>query len=406
MSPAARVGSTLESFRLPEFRLLFVNGMLAAVSMNVTMLVHSWLVLSLAGDSPLWAGVSVALNGAGQVGFSLVAGVIVDRYERRRVLMAEQLVSGATAATLSATTFFGGASLPLALGFSVLMGATATLQRTASNAVLYDVAGHERLLNATSLRRLAVIPGMVGGSLLVGWLIATVGIWAGYAFIAGALLTAPWVLLGLAPRPPASQHRESVLQQVWEGLRYGATHAQVRTLLLIAVVMESCGFSYMTMMPVMAKTVLDVGAVGAGMLTAASGIGSGIAVFAVAGLGNFDRKPNLILAAAAGSGIGLIGFSLSPTLPVAMAFAFLTTGCLMAYDITLGALLQLVSPPELRGRMVSLHSLAIAFMSLGGFVTGAIGSLIGVPAMMTIGGTAILANLGAQRSRLLRIREA
>lgn len=401
----SRVGTALEAFRLPAFRLLFVNGVFQSVTIGVTGLVHSWLVLALSDDSALWVGVSVAINGIGQVAFSVLGGVMVDRLDRRKVMVGEQICSAGVAGVLAITSYAGVATLPLALGLSFVMGVNQTVARTVSNAILFDVAGHARLLNVLSLRRLAILPGMVGGSLLAGWLLANVGTWAGYALIGGVLSLAPWVLLWLPAREPNPPERATVLRQAWEGMRFGARDWQIRTLLLIAVGMEAFGFSYSTMIPVMAKNVLEVGAVGAGLLSAASGAGSAISVLAVAVLGNFRHKPILILSAAAAAGVFLLGFSLSRSLPVAMLFATLTTGCLMAYDITIGALLQLVAPSAMRGRIVSLHSLAIAFMSLGGFATGAIGSLVGVNAMMTFGGVAILANLLVRRGPLLRIEE-
>jgi hypothetical protein len=88
-----------------------------------------------------------------------------------------------------------------------------------------------------------------------------------------------------------------------------------------------------------------------------------------------------------------------------MLFALLTTGFLNAYDITIGSLLQLVSPSQMRGRIISLHNLVLAFTSLGGFAAGAIGSLIGVPVMLALGSAAIVGNLLLHRPRLLRIRE-
>jgi MFS family permease len=403
----SRLGIGLASFSLPAFRLLFLNGLLSAAAMNVSALVHSWLVLSLSGDSALWVGVSVALHGVGQVFFSIAGGVLVDRFNRRNVLMASQLVGSVVAGLLAIAAYSGAVWLPMALGASFVFGAAVAVDRTATTALLGDVAGRERLLNALALRRVAIVPMMVLGSLLVGGLIKFAGIWSGYVFMAVALTAAPLVLLGLSKARPmaTSGAAAGFLAQAKEGFRFAAKDSQVRMLLLIAVVMEAFGFSYTTMVPVMAKNVLKVDAFGLGVLQAATGIGVGVSVLAVAFLGNFRNKPLLIFVTALGGGLSLIAFSLSTVMPAAMLFAMLTSGCLMAYDITIGALLQLVSPVHMRGRVVSLHSLAIAFMSLGGFATGAIGAAIGVPVMMTIGGSTIVGNILWRRRRLLRIRE-
>ena len=404
---ASRLGTGLAAFSLPAFRLLFANGLLSSAGMNVTAAVHSWLILSLSNNSALWVGVSVALNGIGQLVFSVVGGVLVDRFNRRDVLMVAELVGAATAVLLAVVVSTGAIWLPLALGLSFVFGAAIAVDRTASTVLIGDVAGSERLLNAMALRRVAIVPMMVAGALVVGVLIKFAGIWAGYVFIAGALGGAPLFLFWFPTPTPAISERTTTgfLTLAKKGIRFAARDSQVRTLLLLAVVMEAFGFSYMTMLPVMAKNVLQVDAFGLGMLQAAAGIGSGLAVLTVAFLGNVRHKPRLIFFMALVAGLFLIAFSRSTTLLLSMALAMLTSGSLMAYDLALATMLQLVSPRHMRGRVISLYSLAIAFMSLGGFATGAIGSVVGVPLMMTIGGSTIVGKLLWRRPKLLRIRE-
>jgi hypothetical protein len=250
-----------------------------------------------------------------------------------------------------------------------------------------------------------MVPMLISGSLVMGFLLAAVGTWAAYALVSVLLFLAPWVLLRLPPMRRVSGPSTSFLRLAGEGIRYGAKDWQIRTLLLVSVGMEAFGFSYQTMVPVMAKDVLNVGAFGLGLISAASGVGAGLAILSVAALGNVANKPRLIFWCALGAGCSLLAFSLSRHLALSMMCALLTTGLLMAYDLALSSLLQIVSPPKMRGRVVSLYSLAIGFMAFGGFALGALGSLIGVPVMLGINSAAILGNLLLHRRRLLRIRE-
>ena len=144
---------------------------------------------------------------------------------------------------------------------------------------------------------------------------------------------------------------------------------------------------------------------GLGFLSAATGVGSFIALVGVASLGDYRRKSLLISVNAGGAGLALLGFALAPSLAMAIPFAMFTMGFLMAYDINLATLLQLVAPAGMRGRILSLYSLAIGFMSLGGFVTGAVGSVIGVPTMLAVGGAVIVVNTVVRRTAVLRVRE-
>ena len=83
----------------------------------------------------------------------------------------------------------------------------------------------------------------------------------------------------------------------------------------------------------------------------------------------------------------------------------LTMGFLGAYDLTLGALIQLISPSKIRGRAISFHTLAISFVWLGGFVMGAAGSIVGVPTMIAAGGTGVVINALLRRPAIMRIKE-
>jgi MFS family permease len=396
----------LGALEIPGFRLIFVNGLFSSVGMQSVVLVQGWLVLSLSDDSPFWVGVSVALNGIGRMIFSIVGGVLGDQLDRRKVVVAAEFASAAICAVIAATSYLGIATLPLVLATSFVIAGTLAMDMTVTAALIFDVAGRERILNAVSLRRMTAAPMMIGGSLLVGWLIASAGIWAAYAFVSAALVIAPWVLLRLPPPKRASAGgREPFARSAAEGIKFAANHWQIRTLLLVALGMETFGFSYLTMIPVMAKNVLDVDAIGLGQIAAASGVGAGLAVLGIASLGDFRNKPLLVFSTALGAGVSLFAFALSRSLPLSMLCALLTTGFLTAYDITIGSLLQLVSPTHMRGRIISLHNLVIAFASFGGFAAGAIGSLIGVPVMLALGSAAIVSNLLFHRPRLLMIEE-
>lgn len=394
------------TFRIPAFRLLFASGMVSSVSLNVRMLVHGWLVLSLSGDSPFWVGISAAFMGFSQLALAIVGGVVADRVPRRTVLIAEQAVGMVLSLLLAIGIFFHAVTLPLALAASIVIGGLRAFNWTATNAILYDIAGPQRLLNATALWRIAVAPTQIFGSLLAGALIGWAGMWSAYAFIAAAGLVTPLLLLPLRADAQVTRSNGTVLAQALEGLRFVAKDRSLRTIITFSLVMETFGFSFMTMIPVVVKNVLGAGPLALGLLSAAIGTGSLIGLLVVAALGNFHHKSLLVFVNAAGAGLALLLFSFSRSLPLSMALAMATMAFLMAYDLNLVTLLQLLAPPQMRGRVVSMHSLTISFTSIGGFITGGLGSLIGVPAMLAIGGGLIVGNAALRRSHILRVREA
>ena len=96
---------------MPGFRLFFANTVFSSVDMNVRIAVHGWLVLELSGDSPFWVGIFAFVLGAGQLLFSSIAGAIVDRFQRRNVLVVEGISSTVLAAGLALATYYDVAEL-------------------------------------------------------------------------------------------------------------------------------------------------------------------------------------------------------------------------------------------------------------------------------------------------------
>jgi MFS family permease len=197
----------------------------------------------------------------------------------------------------------------------------------------------------------------------------------------------------------------SLFRQTLEGAQLAVRDPSLRTLFSVSVVMETLGFSFLVMIPVMAKNVLETGGTGLGFLQAGVGVGMLGATLLMAAYGDSVPKAKIIVVCATGAGIVLVGFALSRSLLLSVALAAAVMAFLNAYDLALGAMMQLVSPPHLRGRAVSLHSLAISFTALGGFVIGTVGAIVGVPLVMAVSGGGIIANAALRRRAVLGLQE-
>jgi MFS family permease len=393
------------SFGAPGFRLYFTGSTLSAVDMNVRIAVHGWLVLELSNDSEFWVGIFALTLGMGQVLFSLFAGAIADRFQRRTVLLAEGTISATVAIAIAVATYFEFTTLWMAIAIAFPMGALRALRFTASNRFVYDLVGTRQLVNGVAMWRLSTTPMMIFGALITGALIDWQGVWAAYG-VMGASIAASLPFIALIKVKGEVERTDiSLFGQTVEGVRFAVHSPPLRVLFTISLVMESLGFAFLIMIPIMAKTVLDVGGTGMGFLQAGVGTGMLVASLLMAARGDVEHKARVIFWAALGAGVALSAFAVSRSLPLSVFLAAATMAFLNAYDMTLGALMQLVSPPHLRGRAVSLHSLAISFTALGGFVMGAVGGIIGVPVVLAAGGTGIVANSLWRRAALMRIRE-
>ena len=373
--------------------------------MNVRIAVHGWLVLELSDDSEFWVGIFALALGMGQVLFSLFAGAIADRFQRRTVLLAESSISATMAIAIAVATYFGFTTLWMAIAIAFPMGAQRAVRFTASNRFVYDLVGARQLVNGVAMWRLSATPMMIIGALLTGALIDWQGVWAAYGLMGASIAASiPFIAL-VKVRGEVERTGISLFGQTIEGVRFAVHSPPLRVLFTISLVMESLGFAFLIMIPVMAKTVLETGGTGMGFLQAGVGTGMLVASLLMAARGDVEHKARVIFWAALGAGVALAGFAASRSLPLSVFLAAAAMAFLNAYDMTLGALMQLVSPPHLRGRAVSLHSLAISFTALGGFVMGAMGGIIGVPVVLAAGGAGIVANSLWRRAALMRIRE-
>jgi MFS family permease len=373
--------------------------------MNVRIAVHGWLILELSDDSPFWVGIFALVLGTGQLLFSSIAGAIVDRFQRRNVLLVEGVISTAVAAVMAAAAYFDAIELWWAIAISFLTGCQRAVRFTAANRMVYDIVGPHRLVNGVSLWRVSASPMMIFGSLFVGIVIDWVGIWGAFAFMAASLGIALPFLLMINVHGSVDSSRTSLVKQTLDGAALAVRNPSLRTLFSVSIVMETLGFSFLVMVPVMAKTVLETGGTGLGVLQAGVGAGMLGATLLMAARGDRIPKGRIIVVCAAGAGVSLVAFALSRSLPLSVVLAGSVMGFLNAYDLALGAMMQLVTAPHLRGRVVSLHSLAISFTALGGFVIGVVGGIVGVPVVMAAAGGGIIVNTALRRGAVLRLRE-
>ena len=390
---------------MPGFKLFYASSTFAAVDMTVRMAVHGWLVLELSNDSEFWIGIYALLLGAGQFLFSSLAGTLADRFQRRNLLMTEGIISTSIAILMSVTIYIGVMELWMALAVAFIVGGLRATRFTIVNRFIYDIVGPERLVNGVSLWRISNTPMMIGGAMLAGALIEWSGLWAAYALIAISLaISLPFLSL-MNIKGSIDSSSGHLLRQTIQGLKYTSTNPSLRILFTFSIVMETLGFAFLIMVPVMAKNVLEVDALGMGFLQAGIGTGMFVSTLFMATKGDSLHKPRVVFLNAFCGGIALIAFALSRSLPLSIFLAGAVMAFLYAYDVTLGVLLQLVAPPNLRGRAVSLHSLAISFTALGGFIMGGIGSIVGVPAMITAGGIGIVINAIFRRRAILTVQE-
>ena len=352
---------------------------------------EGWLILTLT-NSPFYVGLTSALSSLGVLLFSLYAGVIADRTDKRRFIVFMQVAFMLEAFAVAILVWTGVIQVWHVLTLATLLGIASAFDIPMRQSFVYDMVGKDDLMNAIALNSSLFNGARVIGPAIAGLLIGAVGIAACY-FLNGLSYIA--VIVGLLmmtlPRP---QRLESTVS-VWAGFRevlvYLRNDARLRVLMILTAILSIFGFPYLTMMPVFARDVLHRGAGGYGALTSSVGIGAVLGALGVALRSSRIRaRGRLMLMGGTAFGILLILFAGSRSLALSMVLLGLA-GCAMIVNNSItNTLLQMAAPDHLRGRIMGFYSFVFVGMApFGAFLFGIVAEHTGVSTTIAAGGAIV-----------------
>ena len=357
---------------------------------------QGWLVLDLTNSAAL-LGFTSAAAAAPTLFLSLFAGVLADRVDRRRLLIATQLTAAGLAATLGFLTVTATVEFWHVVVIATLAGSAGALGLPAFQAVVSTLVDRSVIGNAVALNSAQFNLGRIIGPTLAGAAIAFGGL--ALAFWANAIGLLVVALL-LARLPIASpQALVRVEASLWSNLIDGVQHMRrdpvVRVLVVLAAVPALFILNYLVLMPVYARDVLQVGAPGLGLLTAAIGAGALAGALGVAVLRPSGGSGRLLLVGLAAVSIALIVFAVSRWLPLSLAALAVLGAAQVAYYTTTNTLIQVLVPARLRGRVMSLYILtSLGVIPFGNLFAGLVAQRFGPTLALAGGGFLTLVCVG------------
>ena len=358
---------------------------------------QSWLVYEIS-KSAFMLGVDAFLGQIPIFLFSLLGGVVADRFDRRRVLLISQLVQMACAFTLATLLFThfirpGGNVYPI-LCLSFIVGTAQAFGGPAYQALIPSLVKPEDMPNAIALNSIQFNLARVIGPVLGGLTMSAFGAqWCftlnGLSYL-GPILSLLLVKPGFVP----IQGKESVLESIRQGLRFIHKQPAMVPLICLAFLMTFLGIPTMTYLPVMAKEVFAGDAKTFTYLLSTSGAGAVAGALLVAAFGQKKKKGMLALVMLMALGAFTIAFSQTRILWVSLVLLFLAGMALIAVFAFVTSLVQLIAKDEMRGRVMSVYNVAFrGGMPFGALISGYFVPLLGVPAVLAING-GLLACLG------------
>lgn len=367
---------------------------------------QAWLVYRLTGSAVLLGTVGFA----SQVPVFLlspIGGVVADRRDRRRVLLATQSASMVLALGLALLTLSGRIEVWQLLALAAMLGVANGFDIPARQSFVVELVGRQDLVNAIALNSSMFNGARIVGPAIAGIVVAAVG--EGYCFLANAVsylaVLASLLAIRLPPRARLAPARSSPAAQILEGWRFVAGTSPIRALLLLLGLVSLTGMPYAVLMPVIAEDVLHAGASGLGLLMGASGTGALIGALVLARRTSLRGLGSWVAWAALAFGAALVAFSLSRQFWLSVVLLLPVGFSMLLQMSSSNTLIQSMVPDELRGRVMSAYSMMFMGMSpLGALLAGTLAEAVGAPATIAIGGGVCIAGSLVFRARLPAIR--
>jgi MFS family permease len=386
----SRLATMFRSLRHRDFALFWTGNFLSNIGTWMQNLALGWLVLEIT-NSPFLLGLTGFLGSAPFLFFSLPGGAIADRLNRRKLMLATQTIMMVMALILAILTSVRVITIAEIFAISFVTGLASALNAPAYQAVVLDLVQREDVTNAVALNSAqfnmsrAIGPTLAG--LALGWLGA-----AGCFYLNSVSFLALIIaLLAITLPRHLAEKGPSVWAAMVDGLRYVGQQRTIIVLLSVPSFLSLLGLPFVILMPVFARDLLKVGASGLGYLMAGAGLGAVTSALTLAAQGSIQRRGRYIVGSAALFALALI--LLAQAKSFAGAFVLLVVlGATMVGTLSLtNSTLQLTSPPELRGRIMSMYNLAVLGLApLGSLQAGAVAEALGVRFALALGGTICL----------------
>ena len=408
-APAPRRASLAamgRALRHPNYRLFFFGQGISLVGTWITRVATSWLVYRLTGSALLLGTVSFA----GQIPtfvLAPLAGVLVDRWDRHRVLVVTQVLAMLQSAALAVLALTGLITVPLVLALSIVQGVINAFDVPARQAFVTEmVTAREDLPNAIALNSSLVNGARLVGPAVAGVLVAAVGEGWCFAVDAASYVAVVGSLLAMRVTPRVRTRPQAhVVTELVEGFRYVRSFAPIRAILLLLALVSLTGMPYTVLMPLFASEVLHGGPHTLGLLMGAAGLGALVGALWLASRASVLGLGRVLVFAGAAFGAGLIGFALSRSMWLSVPLMIVTGGGMMMQMATSNTLVQTLVDEDKRGRVMSFYAMAFFGMTpFGALAAGALADRFGAPTTVLLGGVVTLVAVAAFARKLPELR--
>jgi MFS family permease len=380
-----------KAFHYRDFRLMWIGACTSAIGTWMQMLAQGWLIWKLS-HNPFLLALDPILQAIPIFLFSLVGGVLADRFERRHMLIFSQCVQMSCALLLTFLVGFHVVKVWHFLSCSFVVGFAQAFGGPAYSALIPTLVNKEDMPNAIALNSIQFNAAVMIGPALGGWALATLGDTWCFALNTLSFLAPVIALMMLTVRFLPEKTTETIFASMKQGIRFVRTQGAMEGLIVLAFCMTALGVPMRTFLPVFAEKVFHQGSGTFALFLSVSGMGSIAGALTVAGLGNVRKKGRVALAMLICLGAGISGFALSKTIGLSCAMLFFSGASMMSVFAMVTSLVQLIVTNQMRGRVMSVYNFAFrGGMPMGNLVAGWLVPIFTAPLVLAVNGLLLVA---------------
>ncbi|MEW6621028.1 MAG: MFS transporter [bacterium] len=383
------------AFRYRNYSLFFAGQSISLIGIWMQGIAMSWLVYRLTNSALLLGLVGFA----GQIPtllFGFIAGVLVDRYSRHHILIVTQILSMIQALMLAFLVLTGNIQIWQIIGLCIFIGLVNAFDMPARQAFTVElVEKKEDLGNAIALNSSMFNLARLVGPSIAGVLIVYSG--EGICFFINAItylgVIASLFMLKIKPKETKIE-TSHIGQEMKEGFNYVFGFAPIKCIILLLGLMSLIGMSYVVLMPIFAKDILQGGPQTLGFLMAASGIGALLGGIYLASRKSVLGLKKIIPLSTTIFGLGIIAFSQSKVLWLSLILMLVSGFGMMLQMASANTIIQTIVDDDKRGRVMAVYTIAfMGMLPFGSLLAGGLGSKIGASNTLLISGVSCI--LGA-----------
>jgi predicted MFS family arabinose efflux permease len=376
-----------------DFRLMWAGACVSSIGTWMQKLAQSWLVLEISG-SPFWLGVDAFLGESPIFLFAIVAGAVADRVDRRKLLLASQLVQMTCALILAALFATNVAQVWHILLLSFVVGTAQSFGAPAYQALLPSLVRKELLPNAIAMNSIQFNLARIMGPMLGGFALQNLGAAWCFGLNATSYLAVIYTLLAIRAGFLPAPTKESLLDSMKAGVRFIRRQPAMESLIVVAFLMTFLGLPILVYLPVFAKSVFRGGVGTFTLLQTIEGVGAIVGAILVASRSKRRNVGRDALLALIALGVIMTAFALSSDIWLSCALLFVGGIAIISCFALVNSLVQYAATDEMRGRVMSVYNIAFRGGGpVGSFLTGGLVDRVGVQPVVAVMG-AVLSLMG------------